>query len=39
MGGGDVGECQVLLHSVLLRAHSSDRWKWHLDPVRGYSVR
>ncbi|MCI16701.1 YIPF1-like protein [Trifolium medium] len=34
-----LGECMTLLHDIILQTHSSDKWQWPLDPVRGYSVR
>ncbi|MCH79282.1 cysteine-rich receptor-like protein kinase [Trifolium medium] len=34
-----LGECQGLLHTVSLQAHSPDSWQWQLDPIRGYLVR
>ncbi|PNY13480.1 cysteine-rich receptor-like protein kinase, partial [Trifolium pratense] len=39
VGGGDVRECQTLLHDFLVQAQFSDLWQWQPDPVRGYSVR
>ena len=32
-------ECSLLLHNTVLRANVTDKWKWHLDPIHGYSVR
>ena len=34
-----VRECSVLLHDIVLQEHLPDRWRWHLDPVNGYSVK
>ncbi|MCI01485.1 heat-shock protein, partial [Trifolium medium] len=34
-----LGECQALLHNLLLQAQSPDIWQWHPDPAKGYSVR
>jgi hypothetical protein len=34
-----VRECSVLLHDIVLQDHLSDRWRWLLDPVNGYSVK
>ncbi|GAU42130.1 hypothetical protein TSUD_351040 [Trifolium subterraneum] len=34
-----LGECQTLLLDIILQAHTPYMWIWHLDPVRGYSVR
>jgi len=34
-----VRECSVLLDNVVLQDVITDRWKWLLDPVNGYSVK
>ncbi|MCI39717.1 heat-shock protein, partial [Trifolium medium] len=34
-----LGECQALLLNISLKAQSTDRWQWQLDPDQGYSVR
>ncbi|GAU20121.1 hypothetical protein TSUD_140210 [Trifolium subterraneum] len=34
-----LGECQTLLLTISLQAHSSDRWLWQPDPGCGYSAR
>jgi hypothetical protein len=39
MEGLMLGECQALLHNLLLQVQSPDLWQWQLDPDRGYSVR
>ena len=35
----NVRECILLLHDVVLQVNVSDKWRWLLDPVNGYSVR
>lgn len=32
-------ECSILLHNIVLQDNVHDTWRWHLDPVHGYSVR
>jgi len=32
-------ECSFLLHNIVLQDNAHDSWRWHLDPVYGYSVR
>jgi len=39
LGGEYVRECFVLLHNFVLQDDITDRWKWLLDPVNGYSVK
>jgi hypothetical protein len=33
-----LGECCAMFHDVLLQVDVSDRWQWHLDTVKGYTV-
>ena len=32
-------ECSLLLHNTVLQVNVHDTWRWHLDPVHGYSMR
>jgi len=34
-----VRECCVLLNNFVLQANVTDKWRWLLDPVNGYSVK
>ncbi|CAJ2638568.1 unnamed protein product [Trifolium pratense] len=34
-----LGECQSFLLTIILQAHSFDRWQWRPEPDTGYSVR
>jgi len=34
-----VRECSLLLHNTVLQANVTDKWRWLLDPIHGYSVR
>jgi len=32
----NVRECISLLHNIVLHANVVDKWKWLLDPIKGY---
>jgi hypothetical protein len=34
-----VRECSLLLHNIVLQDNVTDKWRWLLDPLHGYSVR
>jgi hypothetical protein len=34
-----VRECSLLLHNTVLQANVTDKWRWLLDPIHGYTVR
>jgi len=34
-----VRECTLLLHNVVLQVNVSDKWRWLLDHVHGYTIR
>jgi len=36
---GSLRECSLLLHNVVLQDSITDKWRWLLDPIHGYSVR
>ena len=34
-----VRECSLLLHNIILQDTGSDKWRWLLDPIHGYTVK
>jgi len=34
-----VVECAAILHNIVLQDNISDRWRWLLDPIHGYTVK
>ena len=34
-----MSECSSLLCDIVLQVSTSDRWRWVLDPISGYSVK